>query len=223
MSLAGRTKNPVLPKIPYRIGGFGGAVGLANYIKESNIKAIVCATHPFAAKMPFHAYEAAKIIGIPILYLLRPAWKPEAPDKWIEVDSHKEAIEQLANSNQQLATIFLTVGRLELEEYRNAPQHHFVIRSIEEIEEKPIKNAIYITDRPPFTLEHELALLRKHRIDVVITKNSGGEATKAKLLAAREVGIPVILIKRPARPEGLHVQSARQALDWVKSLHNISG
>lgn len=225
LSLAGRTKNPVLPfsshetlttnhEPLYRIGGFGGSIGLANYIKEHKITAIVCATHPFARKMPFNAAEATKIAGIPILYLLRPQWQPQAGDKWIEVTDHKKAISSLIPHPSSL-NIFLTVGRLELSEYTTAPQHFYVIRSIDEIAEKPLENAVYITARPPFSVENEREIMQKYKIDFLITKNSGGSATEAKITAARELSIPVILINRPARPDGLHVTTTDEALEWI--------
>lgn len=220
LSLAGRTQTPVLPEVNCRIGGFGGALGLAQYIRENNINALVCATHPFARKMPFNALEAAEITGIPLLFVLRPAWQAQMGDKWIEVDSHAQAIQQLTTSNQQPKNIFLTVGRLELAEYEAAQQHYYVVRSIDQVTEKTLKNAKYITSRPPFNVADERALMIAEKIDFVITKNSGGKATQAKLVAARELGIPVILINRPAArppesPNTHHVATARQARDWI--------
>lgn len=215
LSLAGVTRNPVLPQINHRIGGFGGAEVLANYIKNHNIAALICATHPFAKKMPFNAMEAAKLAGIHLLYLLRPAWQKQADDNWLEVETHEEAIKQLG---EQPARVFLTVGRLEIEKYASAPQHFYLIRSIDEITDKPIKNAVYIATRPPFSIENERALMKQHKIDYLITKNSGGSATEAKITAARELEIPVILIKRPPRPEGKHVATAKEALEWLLKL-----
>ncbi len=215
LSLAGRTKSPVLPQIDHRIGGFGGVLGLVNYIKEQKITALVCATHPFARKMPFNAAEAEKIANIPIIYLLRPAWRLQAGDNWLEVDGHAQALSSLPLRSSPL-NIFLTVGRLELTEYASAPQHFYVIRSIDELTEKPLENAIYINSRPPFNVENEQEIMLEYKIDYLITKNSGGSATEAKLTAARALKIPVILIKRPPRPEGLHVQTAKEAMDWLK-------
>jgi len=220
LSLAGRTKTPVLPEVNCRIGGFDGALGLAQYIRENNITALVCATHPFARKMPFNALEAAEITGMSLIFILRPAWQAQAGDKWIEVDSHAQAIKFLNNPSSLMPpasclNIFLTVGRLELAEYEAAQQHYYVVRSIDEVAEKTLKNAKYITSRPPFKVEDERELMISEKIDLVITKNSGGKATEAKLVAARELGIPVILINRPARPLAHHVATARQAMDWI--------
>lgn len=218
LSLAGRTKKPVLPQINYRIGGFGGVAGLVSYIKSQNINAIVCATHPFASKMPFNAHEAAKLADIPIIFLLRPAWKPQIGDNWMEVANHKEAIQQLTTNNQQPETIFLTVGRLDLHEYTSDQQHFYLVRSIDELTEKPLKNAVYTAVRPPFLVEDEIALMKKYNINLLISKNSGGKATEAKLTAARELKTPVIMIKRPPRPEGLHMETTKEVLDWLNKL-----
>lgn len=220
LSLAGRTRSPVLPQINHRIGGFGGVLGLADYIKEQKITALICATHPFAQKMPFNAAEAAKIADIPIIHLLRPQWQPQAGDNWLEVSNHKEALSHLIPHSSSL-NIFLTVGRLELAHYTTAPEHNYLIRSIDEIEEKILPNAVYITARPPFNVESETELLKKYKINYIISKNSGGQATEAKLTAARNIGIPVIMIKRPPRPEGLHVKTAQEAMEWILKLYNI--
>ncbi len=218
LSLAGRTKNPVLPQVNHRIGGFGGVSGLADYIKEQKITALICATHPFARKMPFNALEAAKITNIPVCYLLRPEWQKQAGDNWIEVESHADALLSLSPHPSPL-NIFLTVGRLEIDEYKTTPQHFYVTRSIDEIAEKPLQNAVYITARPPFSVENERKLMQEHKIDYLITKNSGGKATEAKLTAAHELGIPVILINRPPRPERLHVATANEAMEWIKKVY----
>ena len=253
LSLAGRTKAPVLPltspsppagegwgggdlprteqspplpnpppqggrEFSHRIGGFGGAGGLANYLKEQKIDILICATHPFAAKMPWNALEAAKAADIPVLFVLRPEWKPQPDDNWTEVASHKQALSIIRHPS----SVFLTVGRLELAEYSNDTKNFYLVRSIDEIAEKPIKNAKYITARPPFSVESELELMKSEKIDFLITKNSGGAATQAKLLAARALQIPVILIRRPARPPESkntnHVASAKEAVQWLDNM-----
>ncbi len=241
LSLAGRTKSPVLPQVNHRIGGFGGILGLTDYIKAEKITALICATHPFAQKMPFNAMEAAKIADIPLLFILRPQWQPQAGDNWLEVDSHSQAIlscgvQSTSTGSQQYApdpaqpdgsqdnslNIFLTVGRLELAHYAASSQkYNYVIRSIDEIEDKPVKKAVYITARPPFTVKNEEELLKKYNIDYIITKNSGGAATAAKLAACRKLKIPVIMIRRPQRPDWLHVQSGQEAMEWILKLDNI--
>ena len=185
-------------------------------ITSKNKKSLhLSAPHPFARKMPFNAMEAAKIANIPIIYLLRPTWRPQAGDNWLEVNDHAQALSSLPPHPSPL-NIFLTVGRLELSEYATAPQHHYIVRSIDELTEKPLENAIYISARPPFNVEDEKEIMQKYKIDYLITKNSGGFATEAKLTAARALGIPVILIKRPPRPDAMHVATANEVMDFLR-------
>lgn len=215
LSLAGRTRAPITPKasnIKTRIGGFGGAAGLANYLEHEEISALICATHPFARNMPFNAQEAAKIAGVPLIFILRPQWQAENGDKWIEVQDNSQV---LAALGEEPKNVFLTVGSMELWQYSTAPQHRYLVRSIDEIEEKPLMGATYITARPPFTVESEKELMREFGAEYVISKNSGGSATRAKLIAARELGIPVILIARPHRPSGKQAATAKEAMAWL--------
>jgi precorrin-6A/cobalt-precorrin-6A reductase len=212
LSLAGRTLRPVLPPIPHRIGGFGGSEGLAAWIRENNVTAVIDATHPFARRMPFNVAEAARKTHIPLLALVRPAWERQAGDQWTQVADHAEAIAALGAARKR---VFLTVGRLELEAYAAVPQHFYLARSIDPVEEKPLRDAMWLTSRPPFTVEGERALMREYAINTVITKNSGGGVTSAKLTAARELGVPVILINRPKRPAGECVATAEAALKWI--------
>lgn len=219
LSLAGRTQNPVLPPIPHRIGGFGGVDGLAGWMREHQVTAVIDATHPFARRMPFNVAQAADVIGVPRLTLLRPQWQPQGGDQWIEVETHEQAITALGSKPQR---VFLTVGRLELEAYAAAPQHWYLARSIDPVENSQLRNVMWLTDRPPFTLEGERSLMHEHNITTLITKSSGGDATAAKLVAARELGVPVILIARPNRPVGEQVATASEALDWLRCTHGIS-
>ena len=212
LSLAGRTQSPVLPPIPHRIGGFGGADGLAAWMRENTITAVIDATHPFARRMPFNVARACEICGVPRLTLLRPQWAAEIGDQWTEVETHEAAIAELGNAGKR---VFLTVGRLELEAYANAPQHHDLARSIDPVTNSRLRNVTWLTARPPFTIEGERELMQAHGIQVLITKNSGGAATQAKLIAARELGVPVILIARPARPHGESVATAEEALALI--------
>lgn len=222
LSLAGRTKSPTLPASFHpdmagnqkiRIGGFGGGEGLAEYIKQNGINTLICATHPFAAKIPFNAKLAAEITGIPLLFICRKQWEEQKNDNWIRVASHKEAVEKLGDAPKR---VFLSIGRLEVGEYSASPQHFYLIRSIEEIDNKNLPNAEYFTARPPYSVEGEKELLTSHKIDCIISKNSGGKATEAKIIAARELAIPIIMISRPARPSGVQVETASEALEWVE-------
>ncbi len=212
LSLAGRTKNPVLPRISYRIGGFGGAEGLVAWMRENHVTAIIDATHPFASRMPFNAAVAAQACSIPIISLTRLAWKAQTGDDWLEVETHQLAIDSLSATGKR---IFLTVGRLEVDNYIAAHQHFYLVRTIDDVSPKQLQNAKYITARAPFSVEGEQTLMEEHHIDTLITKNSGGSATAAKLVAARNLGIKVILISRPPKPDIPCVMSAEAALAWI--------
>ena len=219
LSYAGRTQNPTLPKIACRIGGFGGVAGLAAWMREHSVSAIIDATHPFASKMPFNAASACQQTGVPLLALTRPEWKSEQDDNWQQVQSHHAVIETLGRHPQR---IFLTVGRLEIDSYATAPQHFYIARTIDPVTPQPLPNAIWLTGRGPFTVEDERALLQTHNAPVVVTKNSGGTATKAKLVAARELGLPVIMVARPPKPDVETTHSAAQAMEWIARTHKVS-
>jgi precorrin-6A/cobalt-precorrin-6A reductase len=168
--------------------------------------------------MPFNALAAAQAADIPILFILRPEWEKESDDNWIEVDNHKEAVNYLSSVICHPSSVFLSVGRQEVGEYAGAPQHRYVIRSIDEISEKTLPNAQYITARPPFGAENELELFKAHKIDYIVSKNSGGKATEGKIIAARKLGVPIIMLRRPERPNAPHVASAQEAMAWLTNL-----
>lgn len=217
LSLAGRTRQPQIPAgISHRIGGFGGVAGLVQWLRAQQIAVLVDATHPFARVMPFHAAEAAAICGIPMLALRRPAWQAGPGDDWQEYDDHAGIIAALGAGPRR---IFLTVGRLEVPAYATAPQHFYLVRSIDPVVPQPLPEAIWLTERGPFDLDHELGLLRQHCIDAVVSKNSGGFATEAKLLAARKLNLPVLLLRRPPKPVAPVATNAAEALDWLRALH----
>ncbi len=219
LSYAGRTQNPTLPTIPCRIGGFGGVAGLAAWIREHSVSAVIDATHPFASIMPFNAASACQQTGIPLLALTRPEWKPEQGDNWQQVQNHHEVLNTLGQPPQR---IFLTVGRLEIDRYAAAPQHFYIARTIDPVAPQPLPNAVWLTGRGPFTVEGERELLKNHNATVVVTKNSGGKATKAKLIAARELGLPVIMVARPPKPDVKTTHSAAQAMEWIARTHKAS-
>lgn len=219
LSLAGRTQHPALPRIPHRIGGFGGPEGLAAWLREHRVTALVDATHPFASVMPWNAARAARATHTPLLALTRPAWQPSPGDRWTEMAGHEDAIAALGPAPRR---IFLTVGRLELPAYACAPQHFYLARSIDPVQPKPLPHAAWLTARGPFTPEGERALLTEHAIEMLITKNSGGTATHAKLEAARALSLPVFLIRRPPRPEGESATTAQAALEWIARVHGAS-
>jgi precorrin-6A/cobalt-precorrin-6A reductase len=208
-SLAGRTRAPATPPGAVRVGGFGGAEGLASYLRAQAIDRLVDATHPFAVRIGCNALQACRVADVPRLRLLRPPWQRQPGDRWIEVDSLTEAARRLPPSGR----IFLSVGRSELGAFADLPQW-FLVRTVEP-GERCLANAHWLAERGPFRLEDEIALLREHAIDVLVTKASGGEATYAKLAAARQLGLPVIMVRRPPPPEGPVVDSVAAALAWL--------
>nr|WP_207189649.1 cobalt-precorrin-6A reductase [Rhodobium orientis] len=213
LSLAGRTKSPKLPPIPYRIGGFGGIEGLVAYLNVNHVEAMVDATHPFAAQMTDHAAAAAKATGVPLIRVDRPAWQPQAGATWIFVATMTEAASALGPEPKR---VFLTIGRNELAAFRAAPQHHYLTRSVDPPDAEtrpPICTAIEAVG--PFKLDDERALIADHGIDILVTKNAGGTATAAKLTAAREAGIPVVMVERPPLPAIDTVPDAATALSWL--------
>jgi precorrin-6A/cobalt-precorrin-6A reductase len=205
LSLAGRTRAPVPPPIPWRVGGFGGASGLADYVRRERIEALVDATHPFAARMKAHAASVA----VPRVVVLRPAWRAVPGDRWIEAPTMTAAFQALGDAPRR---VFLTVGQQELAPFGGP--HHYLIRSVDPPAMAP-PGATIITARGPFDPAAEQALLAEHRIDVLVTKNSGGTATAGKLEAARALGLPVVLVARPPRPDGVVVEDAAAALAWL--------
>ncbi|MBL8710000.1 MAG: cobalt-precorrin-6A reductase, partial [Rhodospirillaceae bacterium] len=197
-SLAGRVANPRLPPGEVRVGGFGGGAGLARFLKDRQIGALIDATHPFARRMGWNAAEAAALAGTPLLRLERPAWRAQAGDRWTEIDSWDEAVARLRGAGRR---VFLALGRQELAPFTALADITFVIRSVEAPDPQlHFAQAEFIRARGPFQLEDERALLRAHEIDCIVCKNSGGGATDAKLTAARELGIEVIMQRRPPRP-----------------------
>ncbi len=199
LSLAGRTATPEAQPIPTRIGGFGGIEGLAAWLRDHRIDALVDATHPFAAQISRHAAEAARQTDTPIVAFVRPPWRREAGDLWIEVESLEAAAAAIGAAPRR---VLLTTGRLGLAAFERAPQHHYVIRTIDSPGDLPgLPDHRLLLDRGPFDLAAERALMEDERIEVVVTKNSGGSATYPKMVAARDLGLPVIVVAPPSRPD----------------------
>ena len=215
-SLAGITADPVPRPGRVRRGGFGGAEGLAEFLVREGVDALVDATHPFAASMPFHAAAACEAAGVPLCRLLREAWTPTAGDRWIEVDDLEQAADALDHAGAQ--RVFLAVGRQSLAPFQRCAAQSFVVRSIE-----PPLAALHdmtsILERGPFDVEGERTLLETQAIDTLVTKNAGGGATVAKLTAARELGVTVVMVHRPPQPVGAHrVASVEAAAAWVRAV-----
>lgn len=217
LSLAGRTKAPRTPPISFRIGGFGGAEGLAKHLRRETIDALVDATHPFAAQMSRNAACAAHVAGVALLAVCRPAWQPVAGDHWVPVADMATAVAALGSAPRR---VLLTIGQKELAPFQAAPQHDYVVRSVDAPARESLPpRAEVITARGPFGEADERRLLGEKKIEVIVTKNSGGTATEAKLAAARALGLPVIMVERPARPDVKTVATAEEALAWLERLH----
>jgi precorrin-6A/cobalt-precorrin-6A reductase len=221
-SLAGRVARPVPPPGGVRIGGFGGVEGLARWLREHRVDALVDATHPFAATISRNAARAAAIARVPLLALRRPSWLPVAGDDWHPVGSLAEAAEVLTALGGE--RVFLTTGRMGLAAFAHLEEPWFLVRSVDAPEPPRPARTETLLDRGPFTLDGERDILRRHRIDVVVTKDSGGAATAPKLTAAREAGIPVVVVRRPAVPEGVAVApTVEDALAWLAHLPGALG
>lgn len=199
-SLAGRVSRPGTLDGDVRVGGFGGAEGLADWLRERRVAAVVDATHPFAAGITANAARAAAATGVPLVVLRRPGWRPVAGDRWQEAGSLAEAAGLLPGLGRRA---LLTTGRLGLAAFAQVEGVHFVVRSVEPPAPPLPPDAEVVLARGPFTVADELTLLRAHRVDVLVTKDSGGAATAAKLTAARELGLPVVVVRRPPLPEGV--------------------
>jgi precorrin-6A/cobalt-precorrin-6A reductase len=198
LSLAGRTASPAPAPVPVRRGGFGGAAGLADYLSREGISALIDATHPYAQVISANAVAAARKLRIPFVALARPPWSAVAGDRWTEAADVPEAVRMLGPEPRN---VFVTLGRTELAPFKDAPWHHYLVRSVDPVEPPlPVPHAAYVTGRGPFDEAGERKLLAQHRIDVIIAKNSGGAATYGKLAAARSLGVAVITLARPARP-----------------------
>ncbi|MET9696647.1 cobalt-precorrin-6A reductase [Streptomyces sp. NPDC006529] len=214
-SLAGRVTHPTLPPGASRIGGFGGPEGLADWLRSHAVDAVVDATHPFAERMSFNAAAACAATGTPLLALRRPAWTPAPGDDWHHVPTLAAAAAALPALGRRA---FLTTGRTGLAAFAHLDATWFLVRSVDAPTAPLPRQTEVLLDRGPFSLEGERALIREHRIDVLVTKASGGSATAPKLTAAREAGIPVLVVDRPPVPQGVPVaESARAAATWVRA------
>ncbi|GAB2912123.1 cobalt-precorrin-6A reductase [Rhodococcus aerolatus] len=214
-SLAGRVADPVLPAGEVRVGGFGGTAGLVRWLRERPVGAVVDATHPFAATMTEHAVAAALQVGVPLLRLSRAPWAPVAGDRWHDALSLVAASEVAAGLGGRL---LLTTGRRSLGAFLGVPGRWVLLRSVDPPDGPVPADVEVLLDRGPFTVAGERELMRSRRVEVVVTKNSGGAMTAAKLVAARELGLPVVVVQRPSASGAVptaEVSTVEAALDWL--------
>ena len=215
-ALAGRTQQPSALLGSVRVGGFGGSDGLVAYLKEQRISILIDATHPFAAQMSWNGAMAAVEARLPHLMLVRPEWETVAGDRWLEVESVEAAAQAIPTNARR---IFLTIGRQQLAPFASLTEHWFLMRSIDPpAADVALPNGELLLDRGPFTLENEIALLKQHMIEAIVSKNSGGDATYAKIVAARELELPIVMVQRPAMPSGDRVSDVASAVEWVKQM-----
>jgi precorrin-6A/cobalt-precorrin-6A reductase len=213
LSLAGRTASPLAQPVPTRSGGFGGAAGLAAYLRDHRIDALIDATHPFADTISANAVQAAAQTGTPLLSLRRAPWQAVPGDRWTQVADAEAAAQALGSEPRH---VFLAVGRQEVAAFASQPQHRYVIRTVDPVDPPlNVPHAKYILARGPFTEAQDRELLASHSVDVVVAKNSGGDATYGKIAAARSLGIRVVLLQRPAEHSGPSVPTVAAAVDWL--------
>lgn len=215
LSLAGRTTAPRPEPVPIRIGGFGGADGLAQWLDAHAVEAVIDATHPFAARISANAVAACRACAVPFLAIRRPCWKQQPGDDWTESESVAACVPLLGIRPKR---VFLTIGRQELSVFARAPQHAYVVRTIEPVGDAlPVPRVEVFRARGPFTLDDETTLMREAGIEVLVTKNSGGAATYPKIEAARRLGIPVVIVQPPALPDVPSFPDAESALPWLEN------
>lgn len=211
-SYAGRVDSPRPQPVPVRVGGYGGANGLARYLRDHAITHVVEATHPFAAQMSRNAVSASREAGVPLAALTRPQWEAQEGDRWQHAPDIEGAVAALSRPAQR---VFLAVGRMHLEDFAAQPQHHYLLRLVDEPDALPLPNCDVVVARGPFTEADDRALMQRHCIELVVSKNAGGTGARAKLDAARALGIPVLMIDRPALPQRTELSSVAQVLDWL--------
>ncbi|MGH6932080.1 MAG: cobalt-precorrin-6A reductase, partial [Dongiaceae bacterium] len=194
-SLAGATSKPAPLDGVTRIGGFGGIEGLAQYLRDEKIELLIDATHPYATQISRHALQASRTSGTPLLRLERPPWTQQSGDRWIQVESWPEAARLLPDCGRR---VFVTIGTKELQAFARIERMWFLVRMIESpTGHLPLPNYQVELGRGPFDAAAEQRLLTRHRIEVIVSKNSGGDATYGKIAAARALGLPVLLLRRP--------------------------
>jgi precorrin-6A/cobalt-precorrin-6A reductase len=211
-SLAGAVAVPLLPEGDVRIGGFGGVAGLTGWLRDHHTDAVVDATHPFATRMTASAVAATAALDLPLLLLRRPGWAAGPGDRWRRVPDMAAAAALAPRLGER---VFLAIGTGGIAAFADAPGW-FLLRAVDPPAPPLPAHHRVVLDRGPFTADAERALLREHRIDVVVCRDSGGDLTAAKLVAARELGLPVVMVDRPPAPQGVAtVATVDEAVDWL--------
>ena len=213
LSYAGRVERTKPQPLPKRIGGYGGAQGLAEYLRAEKVTHVIDATHPFASQMSVNAINACRETGTHLCALTRPAWDSVDGDQWHRVPTIETAAEHLQGLEE--TNVMLAIGRMHLAEFACAPQHQYLLRLVDKTETLPLPKATALFSRGPFSTKDDIALMRDHNIKLLVSKNAGGRGTYSKIEAARHLGIPVVMIDRPAIPERAEVHTPKDALDWV--------
>lgn len=215
-SLAGRTADPAALPLPVRVGGFGGTQGLAGWLAAQGVRAVIDATHPFAARISANAQAAAQATGIPLIALERSPWQAGPGDRWTVVPDLEGAVAVLPDLP---ARVFLAIGRQHLAPFAAHAQHRYLLRLVDPPgADLPLPGARVIVDRGPFTVPGDVALMRREEVQIVVARNAGGTGASAKIAAARHLGLPVVMIDRPVLPERPAVDRVDKVMDW---LHGI--
>ena len=216
-SLAGRTRRPAATSGRVRTGGFGGVEGLTAYLAAEHVEVVVDATHPYAATISKHATLACDATGVPRVQLWRPAWSPVDGDEWTGVVSLDAAADTVADARLSAdGCVFLSTGVRDVHVFGGLREVRFLVRLVEAPRTPlPLSKVELIVDRGPFALENERALFLEHGVELLVSKNSGGAATYSKLAAARELGVPVVMVDRPDPEPGARAETAEEAFRWL--------
>ena len=219
-SYAGRTGAPIAQPLPTRVGGFGGVAGLVDYLRAERITHLVDATHPFAAGMSRNAIDAAAETGVPLIAFERPPWRPGPGDDWRRVAGIDAAVAALPDTPTR---VFLAIGKQTLAAFAAKPQHHYLLRLVDPPDGPlPLPDAQAVIARGPFDEAADLALLADHRIGWIVAKNAGGAGAEAKLIAARRLGLPVVVIDRPPLPDRRTAGTVGEVMAWLGGMGNIA-
>ncbi len=213
LSYAGRVAQPRAQPIAVRVGGFGGVPGLVRHLREQGVTHLVDATHPFASQMSSNAVAACTLTGVPLLALTRAAWHPGVGDCWQMAADVPAAVAALHGPPLR---VMLALGRMHLAAFAAQPQHHYILRLVDATDDAPpLPQSTTIVSRGPFNVASDIALMRTHRVDIVVCKNAGGTGAKAKLDAARSLNLPVVMVARPTIPVRAEVTRVDQVLQWL--------